>query len=90
MKISGVDLQLFLVRFGAFMVETDCLCRLHRTFHFILTNGLGPLFEGYATSLDLLVNTAWISIEELRRGENSGGIVKLNINIVLHIAGFLC
>ncbi|KXZ42960.1 hypothetical protein GPECTOR_109g203 [Gonium pectorale] len=38
----------------------------HRTFHFILTNGLGPLFEGYAASLDLLVDSAWNSVTQLR------------------------
>ncbi|KXZ42957.1 hypothetical protein GPECTOR_109g200 [Gonium pectorale] len=42
----------------------------HRTFHFILTNGLGPLFEGYAASLDLLVDSAWNSVTQLRTGTN--------------------
>ncbi|KAG2486667.1 hypothetical protein HYH03_014722 [Edaphochlamys debaryana] len=40
--------------------------RHHRTFAFLLANGLGPLFQGYAESLDYLVNSAWKSIEELR------------------------
>ncbi|KAG2494774.1 hypothetical protein HYH03_007018 [Edaphochlamys debaryana] len=41
--------------------------RLHRSFSFLLTNGLGPLFEGYSNALDHLVSTAWDSILELRR-----------------------
>ncbi|EFJ47903.1 hypothetical protein VOLCADRAFT_104960 [Volvox carteri f. nagariensis] len=40
--------------------------KLHRTYQFIKTNGLGPLFEGYAASLDMLVDAAWASIGKLR------------------------
>eukprot|EP00198_Chlamydomonas_reinhardtii_P005487 XP_001694823.1 predicted protein [Chlamydomonas reinhardtii] len=40
--------------------------RLHRTFNFLVDNGIGPLFEVYAKSLDLLVNAAWKSVDRLR------------------------
>ncbi|KAG2434419.1 hypothetical protein HYH02_012249 [Chlamydomonas schloesseri] len=40
--------------------------RLHRTFNFLVDNGIGPLFEVYAKSLDLLVNAAWLSVDRLR------------------------
>ncbi|KAG2497251.1 hypothetical protein HYH03_004835 [Edaphochlamys debaryana] len=40
--------------------------RLHRTYSFLVTNGIGPLFEGYAKSLDYLVKAAWESVDELR------------------------
>ncbi|GIL50772.1 hypothetical protein Vafri_6912 [Volvox africanus] len=40
--------------------------KLHRTYQFIKTNGLGPLFEGYASSLDMLVDAAWLSISKLK------------------------
>ncbi|KAG2486668.1 hypothetical protein HYH03_014723 [Edaphochlamys debaryana] len=42
------------------------LYKHHRTFAFMLVNGLGPLFQGYAESLDFLVDSAWKSIEALR------------------------
>ncbi|KAG2482503.1 hypothetical protein HYH03_018578 [Edaphochlamys debaryana] len=38
----------------------------HRSFSFLLTNGLGPLFVGYSEALDYLVSTAWDSILVLR------------------------
>ncbi|PNW74156.1 hypothetical protein CHLRE_13g587550v5 [Chlamydomonas reinhardtii] len=41
--------------------------RLHRTYNFLVTNGLGPLFEMYAHSLDHLVNAAWQSVDELKK-----------------------
>ncbi|GLC68270.1 hypothetical protein PLESTF_000670100 [Pleodorina starrii] len=41
--------------------------KLHRTYQFLKTNGLGPLFEGYAASLDLLVDAAWLSIKTLKK-----------------------
>ncbi|KAG2443224.1 hypothetical protein HYH02_009297 [Chlamydomonas schloesseri] len=41
--------------------------RLHRTFNFLIANGLGPLFEAYARSLDHLVNAAWQSVDELKQ-----------------------
>ncbi|KAG2443454.1 hypothetical protein HXX76_001811 [Chlamydomonas incerta] len=41
--------------------------RLHRTFNFLIANGLGPLFEAYARSLDHLVNAAWQSVDELKK-----------------------
>ncbi|GLI60701.1 hypothetical protein VaNZ11_002794 [Volvox africanus] len=40
--------------------------KLHRTYQFIKTNGLGPLFEVYASSLDTLVDAAWLSISALK------------------------
>ncbi|KAG2443479.1 hypothetical protein HXX76_001832 [Chlamydomonas incerta] len=40
--------------------------RWHRTFKFLIENGLGPLFEAYAKSLDHLVNAAWESVDELK------------------------
>ncbi|KAG2497227.1 hypothetical protein HYH03_004816 [Edaphochlamys debaryana] len=40
--------------------------RLHRTYNFLVTNGIGPLFDGYAKSLDYLVKAAWESVDELR------------------------
>ncbi|GIM04910.1 hypothetical protein Vretimale_9369 [Volvox reticuliferus] len=40
--------------------------KLHRTYQFIKSNGLGPLFEGYASSLDMLVDAAWLSISKLK------------------------
>nr|ACF39778.1 PAS domain sensory protein FXL1 [Chlamydomonas reinhardtii] len=39
--------------------------RLHRTFNFLIKNGLGPLFKAYAHSLDLLVDAAWKSVDTL-------------------------
>ncbi|KAG2443202.1 hypothetical protein HYH02_009279 [Chlamydomonas schloesseri] len=39
--------------------------RLHRTFAFLIKNGLGPLFKAYAHSLDLLVDAAWKSVDTL-------------------------
>ncbi|GLC73343.1 hypothetical protein PLESTF_001365300 [Pleodorina starrii] len=42
------------------------LYRLHRTYHFLVDNGLGPLFSIYARSLDLLVDSAWKSVDRLR------------------------
>ncbi|KAG2487340.1 hypothetical protein HYH03_014056 [Edaphochlamys debaryana] len=41
--------------------------RNHRLFQFILATGLGPMFEGYSTSLDYMVSFAWSSIGRLRR-----------------------
>ncbi|KAG2482499.1 hypothetical protein HYH03_018574 [Edaphochlamys debaryana] len=38
----------------------------HRSYSFLLTNGLGPLFVGYSEALDYLVSTAWDSILVLR------------------------
>ncbi|KAG2445381.1 hypothetical protein HXX76_000003 [Chlamydomonas incerta] len=40
--------------------------RFHRNYAFVVNNGLGPLFEGYAAALDLLVSSAWDSILHLR------------------------
>ncbi|KAG2443203.1 hypothetical protein HYH02_009280 [Chlamydomonas schloesseri] len=40
--------------------------RWHRTFKFLIENGLGPLFEAYAKSLDHLVYAAWESVDELK------------------------
>ncbi|KXZ46877.1 hypothetical protein GPECTOR_40g611 [Gonium pectorale] len=40
--------------------------RHHRVYQFLVTNGLGGLFEGYATSLDLLMDSAWRSLDGLR------------------------
>ncbi|KAG2431591.1 hypothetical protein HYH02_013284 [Chlamydomonas schloesseri] len=40
--------------------------RFHRNYAFVINNGLGPLFEGYARALDLLVSAAWDSILHLR------------------------
>ncbi|KAG2484238.1 hypothetical protein HYH03_016973 [Edaphochlamys debaryana] len=40
--------------------------KFHRTSDFLITNGLGPLFQGYAASLELLVTAAWESIGRLR------------------------
>ncbi|KAG2493141.1 hypothetical protein HYH03_008565 [Edaphochlamys debaryana] len=40
--------------------------RLHRSFSFLLANGLGPLFDGYSKALDNLVSAAWASILDLR------------------------
>ncbi|PNW79942.1 hypothetical protein CHLRE_08g373200v5 [Chlamydomonas reinhardtii] len=40
--------------------------RYHRNYAFVVHNGLGPLFEGYAAALDLLVSSAWDSILHLR------------------------
>ncbi|KAG2443480.1 hypothetical protein HXX76_001833 [Chlamydomonas incerta] len=39
--------------------------RLHRTFNFLIKNGLGSLFKAYAHSLDLLVDAAWKSVDTL-------------------------
>ncbi|GFR46157.1 hypothetical protein Agub_g7684 [Astrephomene gubernaculifera] len=38
----------------------------HRTFSFLVYNGLGPLFTVYADSLDHLVDAAWESVRVLR------------------------
>ncbi|GFR46145.1 hypothetical protein Agub_g7671, partial [Astrephomene gubernaculifera] len=40
--------------------------KFHRTFSFLLNNGLGPLFAVYADSLDHLINAAWESVRVLR------------------------
>ncbi|GFR45040.1 hypothetical protein Agub_g6410 [Astrephomene gubernaculifera] len=40
--------------------------KLHRVYQFIVTNGIGSLFTGYATSLDLLMDSAWKSLDQLR------------------------
>ncbi|KAG2423934.1 hypothetical protein HXX76_014875 [Chlamydomonas incerta] len=40
--------------------------RLHRTFTFLVDNGIGSLFDVYAKSLDLLVNAAWQSVDRLK------------------------
>ncbi|GIL75466.1 hypothetical protein Vretifemale_5250, partial [Volvox reticuliferus] len=40
--------------------------RLHRTYQFLIDNGLGPLFVAYAKSLDLLVDSAWRAVDQLR------------------------
>ncbi|GLI61938.1 hypothetical protein VaNZ11_004468 [Volvox africanus] len=40
--------------------------RLHRTYQFLVDNGLGPLFTVYARSLDLLVDSAWKAVDQLR------------------------
>ncbi|KAG2450421.1 hypothetical protein HYH02_004923 [Chlamydomonas schloesseri] len=41
--------------------------RLHRTYKFLVDNGLGALFSSYAHSLDLLVDSAWKSVDELKQ-----------------------
>lgn len=43
-----------------------CPGRFHRTYSFILSAGLGPLFRAYAESLDYLVLLAWDSLASLR------------------------
>ncbi|KAG2486663.1 hypothetical protein HYH03_014719 [Edaphochlamys debaryana] len=41
--------------------------RSHRSFSFLLTNGLGPLFAGYSQALDHLVRAAWETMLVLRK-----------------------
>ncbi|KXZ45821.1 hypothetical protein GPECTOR_50g615 [Gonium pectorale] len=45
------------------------LYKWHRTCRFIVATGLGPLFEAYDESLDLLMEAAWNGIVKLRQGE---------------------
>lgn len=45
---------------------THLFPRLHRTFQFLVDNGLGPLFTVYAKSLDMLVDAAWKAVDQLR------------------------
>ncbi|GLI70439.1 hypothetical protein VaNZ11_015349 [Volvox africanus] len=40
--------------------------KFHRTYQFMVANGLGSLFVGYATSLDELMAAAWSSLDDLR------------------------
>ncbi|KAG2441028.1 hypothetical protein HXX76_003881 [Chlamydomonas incerta] len=41
--------------------------RLHRTYKFLVDNGLGALFDAYSHSLDLLVDSAWKSVDDLKK-----------------------
>ncbi|EFJ46271.1 hypothetical protein VOLCADRAFT_93382 [Volvox carteri f. nagariensis] len=40
--------------------------KFHPVYQFMVTNGLGPLFVGYATSLDELMAAAWASLDNLK------------------------
>jgi hypothetical protein len=40
----------------------------HRAYHFLVANGVGALFDGYADSLDHTVSYAWTSLDSLKAG----------------------